>query len=928
MKNSKFLAIILTLALLTGLLALPGAALALTAPSLTAPHALLLDAGSGAVLYEKDADARISPASTTKIMTALLAVEAVERGEAAPDEAVTAPAAAMAGLDALGSTAGIRAGETMTLRQLLDCMMLASANEAANVIACHLSGSVEAFARAMNARAEALGCTGTHFANPHGLTDSAHYTTVRDMGLIAREAMRHALFVEICSAAAAEVPATNLSGARQLHNSNALLSGSGIYGGSWLYEGAEGVKTGHTSAAGYCLVSAAGRGGMKLLGFIFGADSSDSCFRDTAALLNWGFANHSLRALVRADETVASVTVRCGDLLDTVDLHPAEDFLLLLPNDCALGDVEREITIFGDDGSGTVTGPVPSGAPLGYMVLTANGETYGGVDLIPASSSALILDRKSGEVLYGKGLDSRVYPADTVKLMTALLAIESVETGKHSYNDMVTVSEAIDLDLGEDATRCGLSIGEQLTLQSLLECVLVASGDDAANLLAEFIGGTVPAFVADMNARAAALGCADTAFTNPHGGWSEGQYTTARDFSRIALECMKHERLRRICGTVIAELPETNLTAARTLKNTNALLCDESPYGASYVYEGADGLKAGYNARSGYALAATAERSGMELLCCIFGGSVGDDGLCTTFTDASTLFDWVFNNYSYQEVLKSTENIASVDVALGMDAGYVNLRPATSVTVLLPNDYDPAAFQKDIRVYALENHETVTAPVSAGQVLGEVSVSRDGRVYGTVKLVASSSVELSRIQYIRQQVAQTLRQRSVRIAIIVLGLLFAAYLVWVVLYRVKHLRHVRAVRAAERERLLRTEAVMRHAEAPRSPGIRFFNARGETAPAEPPETEAAPEAAKPTPRPRRAEIDVPIDGEDEASADAAPDKVVTLFPGAAKAPEAAGDLLDGATLVARIEPKGAARTETEAEKAERDYFEEFFRPKK
>ena len=596
---------------------------------------------------------------------------------------------------------------------------------------------------------------------------------------------------------------------------------------------------------------------------------------------------------------------------------------------------------------------------LPLIASPAAAEDFGGVDLIPSSSSALILDRRSGEILYGKGLDSRVYPADAVQLLTALLAVEAVETGKRSYQDMVTVSEAMDADLGEDSVRCGLQLGEQLTLEALLQCMLIASGGDAANMIAEFVGGSVPEFVSMMNERAADLGCTDTAFTNAHGAYSDGQYTTARDFSRIALECTHHEKLMRICATAIAELQETNLTPARTLKNTNALLCDESPYGAEYLYENADGLKAGFNARAGYSLIATAERSGMALLCVVFGGELNETG-CTCFIDTVTLFDWVFNNYSYQEVLKSTENIASVDIALGMDATYVNIRPATSIIVLLPNNYDPESFEKDIRVYALENHETVTAPVTAGEVLGEVTVSREGRSYGTVKLVASSTVQLSRIQYIRQQVRETTTKRSFRLTVIVLAMLFVLYLIWVLIYRIKRIRHLRAVRAAERERLLQAEAVMKHAEAPRSPGIRFFNSHGVTQPTD--KAEAAPEKAPPEKQPARAAIDIPID--DRAQESEAPSgKVVQLFPaGQAKDAEAEdappareeaegsapsarpaiaipidepasqdaepGDLLAQAVLVAALEPEQAARRETPEEKAERDYFAEFFRPKK
>ncbi len=200
MKNFKFLPRIFLLLLCLALLPLPAAAIE-DAPAVSAPNVLVLDRGSGGVLWEKNADARVYPASTTKIMTALLAVEAVERGEIDADAPITAPAAAFSGLVADGSTAGISAGEVLTLRQLLYCAMLSSANEACNILAHALAGGVAEFAAKMTARAAELGCTGTSFTNAHGLPDQNHYTTAADMGRIALEALRHPLFVEICSTA-------------------------------------------------------------------------------------------------------------------------------------------------------------------------------------------------------------------------------------------------------------------------------------------------------------------------------------------------------------------------------------------------------------------------------------------------------------------------------------------------------------------------------------------------------------------------------------------------------------------------------------------------------------------------------------------------------------------------------------------------------
>ena len=571
------------------------------------------------------------------------------------------------------------------------------------------------------------------------------------------------------------------------------------------------------------------------------------------------------------------------------------------------------------------------------------------------AKSALVLDRSSGEVLYSKNADRRSDPADLTMLMTGLLAVEAVEAGKVSLNDMVTVTEAMDVALDEGSGVIGLQAGEQLTLGSLLQCMLIASAADAANVVADYVGGSIKDFVTLMNARAADLGCTDTHFSNVHGAYAADHYSTATDLCRLAQECLRHERLTRICGTVVAELNETNLSQSRTLRNTNALICDESPYGADYVIEDVSGLKSGYNARAGYTLVAAAERDGVALLCAVLGGTKTEEGRFTAFTDAAALIGWVFDNYAYQEVLKSTENIASVDVALGMNATYVNLRPATSIIVLLPNDFTADDFEKDIRVYALENGEPVTAPVTAGQVLGEVTLTRSGVSYGTVKLVASASVELSRMQYIKQQVQETTRQQKFRLAVAVLAVLFLLYLVWVVIYRVKRLKYLYAVRAAERERAMMAETAVKHAPEPKTPGIRFFNERGQTsAPAPLPEQRQEAQTA-PEPPAEREPPDEKIVAlfqkgtkPKEPSAPAAetapapvpapaPTSTSTSAPASASTPASApdpapdaqeGDLLAGAVLVARLEPLPPPREETAEERAERDYFAEFFRQKR
>lgn len=252
---------------------------------------ILIDAGTGAVLYEKDADARLYPASLTKIMTVLLAVAAVERGDIALSDSVTAAESMKYDLDPEGSTANIKVGETMPLEELLYCALLPSANESCNVIAEYVAGNIAAFIQRMNDRASELGCTQTSFTNAHGLEDEEHFTTARDMSLIASEAARHDLFMSLCGTATHTVPATNLSTERCLRNTNALINPTSYYGSDWVYDGSTGMKTGHLKAAGYCLASAAERNGVKLICLTFGAETSSDCFADSTELLDWGFEN-------------------------------------------------------------------------------------------------------------------------------------------------------------------------------------------------------------------------------------------------------------------------------------------------------------------------------------------------------------------------------------------------------------------------------------------------------------------------------------------------------------------------------------------------------------------------------------------------------------------------------------------------------------
>ncbi|MGN1003182.1 MAG: D-alanyl-D-alanine carboxypeptidase family protein [Oscillospiraceae bacterium] len=505
-----------------------------------------------------------------------------------------------------------------------------------------------------------------------------------------------------------------------------------------------------------------------------------------------------------------------------------------------------------------------------------------------SSPTALVIDRNTGDVLYSRNPEGRVYPASTTKIMTVLLAVEAIEDGTVSLADEVTATESMNYDLVGDGSSAGIVVGETMTLENLLYCAMLSSGNDACNVIAEYISGSIPAFVALMNSRAAEMGCTGTHFTNTHGLPDDNHYSTAWDMALISMEAARHDLFMKICSTASIDLPATNQSRIRQLRNSNALICDESIYGNKYLYEYASGIKTGHTEAAGYCLVATTSKGGIDLLIAVFGGSqtYASDGSFSysNFADTITLSDWVFNNFSYQEILASTENVSSVPVKMGADADTVNLRPSASLSSLLPTDFDMSQFQREITIYSERDGVELVAPVSAGEVLGEISLTKDGVSYGTVSLVASASVDLSHSLYIKSELSKTLHSTGFKVLLTVVIVIILLYTALVVIYRVRRIRHKKAVRAARLEQARRAREA-EQAPVPRAaaPSIDYFTG-------DPDLTEDIPAAVKPTPvspAPRPAE---------EAPA----------APPSQPAPRA---------------------TEEQKAKAERDYFEEFFRQK-
>lgn len=417
MKHHRLASLVLSLLLIVGIFT--PAAHAAQAPEITAGAALLMDAANDEVLYEKNANKKMYPASLTKVMTALLVLEAVEAGQLSLDQIITASTTFTAGLSANGSTQDIKPGEQMSLRDLLYCLLVASANEASNILAETVAGDVASFVEQMNRRAQALGCEDTHFANPHGLHDDNHYTTAHDIYLIARTAMENDTFRTIVSTRKHEIPATNLHKDRLFYSTNALLV-TWFYRESYLYDKAIGIKTGTTDEGGYCLLSAAQDGEDYLISVVLnaplveleGGGNDRRQFTESRELFKWGFSNFERRQIVDTDTPLAQVNVTVSKT-DHVLVRPANQLERTLPRDMKTEDIKQEIILDAE----TVQAPVAAGQPLGKLILTYEGEELGSVDLVSVSAA------ERSQLLYRLNQISSFFQHAGVKLVAVVLIL-------------------------------------------------------------------------------------------------------------------------------------------------------------------------------------------------------------------------------------------------------------------------------------------------------------------------------------------------------------------------------------------------------------------------------------------------------------------------------------------------------------------------
>jgi D-alanyl-D-alanine carboxypeptidase (penicillin-binding protein 5/6) len=331
-----------------------------TAPHVTSKGAIVIDAETGTVLYSWNADKQLAMASTTKMMTAILILESMSL-----DENVKVPAAAVS---AAGSTLGFSRGETFTVEQLLYAMLVPSANDAAITLGVAQAGSIPAFVEEMNARAVKMGLTNTHFVNDCGLQADNHYSSARDLAKIAAFAMQNEEFRKIVSTKEYTLPHVGGVANRVIKSSNELLLDY-----SWV----NGIKTGSTPYAGYCLVSSATKDGLTLISVVLGAKDQNTRESESKTLLEYGFAKCQKETVMSRDVVVAEAPV-ADSLGRTVPLVTGSTFSRRLLGD---DEVTAQVKL-----SGAIALPVASGDAVGELDFFQGDASLGSVKLLAAES--------------------------------------------------------------------------------------------------------------------------------------------------------------------------------------------------------------------------------------------------------------------------------------------------------------------------------------------------------------------------------------------------------------------------------------------------------------------------------------------------------------------------------------------------------------
>lgn len=388
----------------------------------------------------------------------------------------------------------------------------------------------------------------------------------------------------------------------------------------------------------------------------------------------------------------------------------------------------------------------------------------GGPDVEFKSVSSLLMNLDTGEIYQARNIDLKVYPASTTKIMTAILALEH---GK--LNDTLTVSNTA-VKLPSGASGIGLLPGEEVSLNDMMYGLLVSSANDSANVIAEYVAGSIDSFVDMMNAKAKELGAMHTHFANTNGLPDDNHYTTARDMAIMARYAMKNDSFRKFVKTPSYTMNPTNkYKETRVMHSTNKLI--SSNKGSKYMYSKAIGIKTGFTTPAQHCLIAAADNGSFPLLSVVMGAPLeGTKDYC--YEETIGLFKWGFSAFKTQSIAPANKTVSEVKVDLARKKDAVTLCTKEEVKALLPKD----ANEKEVTVkYKVEKN--VKAPVEKGQVLGSASYYYKSNKIATVKLVATESIEQDNLLVTMDKAYNFLSSPLFLVPVCIIVLLFVTFVV-------------------------------------------------------------------------------------------------------------------------------------------------------
>lgn len=365
------------------------------------------------------------------------------------------------------------------------------------------------------------------------------------------------------------------------------------------------------------------------------------------------------------------------------------------------------------------------------------------------TGSVYLMDSRTTKPLYSKDENTRMYPASTTKIMTAILTLENCS----NLDDIATASyEAVET-IPEGYSIADIQIGEQLTIRQLLELLLVHSANDAANVLAEYIGGSTSSFVSMMNTKLDELGLKNTHFTNAYGLHDENHYSTAYDLAFLMKYCLENDTFTKISGQASCAIPATNMSEPRKYDSTNRLLIAGDEYYYQYVFSG----KTGFTSQAKHCLVTAAYNNDLELICVVLGN---DD----RFNITKSLYEYAFSNYALKNVINQNDVVTNITVDnASYDTKSLDLLISETIPALV-NVNDNSELTPIIDL-----NSDITAPIYKGDILGEVTYQINGVNY-TTTLIASHDVEKSNI---------------VIYLYIGLFIIFLIFIIWIIIIKMK-----------------------------------------------------------------------------------------------------------------------------------------------